>query len=113
MFILLGECKTCGVFFEAQSRKYVYCSRTCKPKPNVDKYGFRALRLRVFERDGFICRYCGRKLKGPSSAHLDHVHPRSKGGTDDPQNLVTACPRCNGIKATQLWKPKPNKVKAI
>lgn len=30
---------------------------------------------------------------------IDHVVPRSKGGTDDPSNLVTACLDCNRGKA--------------
>lgn len=28
---------------------------------------------------------------------IDHVRPRSSGGTDDPENLVVACGACNCI----------------
>lgn len=53
-----------------------------------------ATRFAVLERDRFRCRYCG---DGPEGVrlHVDHVHPRSKGGSDDIDNLVTACESCN------------------
>ncbi|MBI4604985.1 MAG: HNH endonuclease [Planctomycetes bacterium] len=32
---------------------------------------------------------------------LDHVTPRSEGGTDDPKNLCAACYRCNEFKGSK------------
>lgn len=54
----------------------------------------RTTRFYVLSRDLFRCRYCGR---GPRQVELevDHVYPKSRGGTDDPDNLVTACFDCN------------------
>lgn len=51
-------------------------------------------RFEVLQRDGFRCRYCG---NGPEDVrlHVDHVHPKSKGGSDELDNLVTACSDCN------------------
>ena len=48
------------------------------------------------------CRYCGRRVR--RSATLDHVLPRSRGGTDAPENVVLACRQCNEAKGarTQL-----------
>ena len=40
------------------------------------------------------CAYCGAPATGP-----DHVIPKSKGGTDDPSNIVPCCPKCNQHKA--------------
>ena len=52
------------------------------------------LRFEILNRDAFTCRYCGRKA--PDVAlEVDHVYPRSKGGGDHPDNLVTACYACN------------------
>jgi hypothetical protein len=34
----------------------------------------------------------------------DHYHPRVRGGTDDPENLVYACHACNGYKGDH-WQP--------
>jgi hypothetical protein len=52
-------------------------------------------RYTVFLRDDFTCRYCGVRIELP---HCDHVMPRSRGGSDDVSNLVTACPDCNRRK---------------
>lgn len=56
------------------------------------------LRFEVFKRDGFRCTYCG-ATPAQSILHVDHVEPVSKGGTDEPCNLVTACADCNGGKS--------------
>ncbi|NKN32946.1 HNH endonuclease [Marichromatium bheemlicum] len=52
----------------------------------------------LFQRDDHICLYCGQRF---SARHLsrDHVRPTSKGGEDHWNNVVTACMRCNNIKA--------------
>lgn len=51
-------------------------------------------RFEVFKRDGFCCQYCGAH---PPSVLLevDHIDPVAAGGTNDPDNLVTACEPCN------------------
>ena len=43
---------------------------------------------------GAVCVYCAIR---PAEV-LDHVLPRSRGGTDLPDNLVPACWRCNDAK---------------
>ena len=55
----------------------------------------RDVRLRVLERDGERCHYCG-SIVGPF--HLDHVHPVILGGASTPDNLVVACRPCNMSK---------------
>ena len=65
------------------------------------------IRFEVFKRDGFQCCYCGRK---PPEVILecDHVNPKSKGGEDDIDNLITACFDCNrGKGATELGQVPP------
>lgn len=54
----------------------------------------KTLRFRIFQRDSFTCQYCGRKAPDVD-LEVDHIHPRSKGGPDDPLNLRTACHDCN------------------
>ncbi|MGD9857746.1 MAG: HNH endonuclease [Planctomycetaceae bacterium] len=45
------------------------------------------------------CFYCGR-IFGEGDWHtLDHLIPLAAGGTDDPDNLLLACWRCNKRKA--------------
>lgn len=53
------------------------------------------LRKSIFERDGYACTYCGTKTDKPE---CDHVKPVSRGGTNDPANLTTACYDCNRSK---------------
>lgn len=55
-------------------------------------------RFAIFARDGFTCRYCGKNSES-TTLEVDHLYPRSKGGTDDPSNLVTACFDCNRGKS--------------
>ncbi len=56
-------------------------------------------RWTVFARDGFTCQYCGRKP--PQVAlHVDHKQAKSRGGSDELGNLVTACASCNLGKGT-------------
>lgn len=54
----------------------------------------RTQRYKILERDAFRCVYCGATAE-ESRLEVDHVIPRSKGGTDNPHNLVTACFDCN------------------
>lgn len=51
-------------------------------------------RFEVFKRDDFQCRYCG--ARAPEMIlHVDHVVPVCDGGSDEEDNLVTACEGCN------------------
>jgi len=54
-------------------------------------------RFEVFRRDDFTCRYC-RSKDNPLT--IDHVVPTALGGSDDPDNLVTACRDCNAGKSS-------------
>jgi hypothetical protein len=58
-------------------------------------------RFEVFKRDRFTCSYCGGH---PPDILLecDHVVPRAAGGSDEMDNLVTACQDCNRGKSDRL-----------
>lgn len=62
-----------------------------------DFYNVRANRRKVYERDGYTCRYCGTPVT-PYTATLDHLVPMAAGGTNGLDNLVTACLACNTRK---------------
>ena len=55
----------------------------------------------IRERDGNRCQYTGRLLH-PDEGSLDHVLPRSRGGTDSWENLVWAAKEVNQRKADRL-----------
>jgi 5-methylcytosine-specific restriction endonuclease McrA len=52
----------------------------------------------IYKRDNNSCQYCG------STRHLtiDHVIPKSKGGSEEWTNLVVACSKCNTKKGDKL-----------
>jgi 5-methylcytosine-specific restriction endonuclease McrA len=54
-------------------------------------------RRTVFARDGQHCQYCG-----SAAESIDHVVPRSRGGTHTWDNVVAACRRCNTHKEDRL-----------
>lgn len=56
------------------------------------------LRYEVLRRDGHACRYCGATAPEVKLT-VDHVVPVALGGTDQPDNLVTACADCNSGKS--------------
>jgi 5-methylcytosine-specific restriction endonuclease McrA len=60
-----------------------------------------ATRAAVMLRDLNTCQYCG-TAPGRDELTVDHVIPRSRGGSHSWQNLVTACKRCNQKKGSQM-----------
>lgn len=67
----------------------------------LHKRKVRFTRRSIFERDDYVCQYCGRQLH-ERELSLDHVVPRSRGGHSTWDNLVVACLRCNDRKANRL-----------
>ncbi len=55
----------------------------------------------LFARDRHLCLYCGR-VYAASSLTRDHVVPKSRGGHDEWENVVSACRRCNHHKSNRL-----------
>jgi 5-methylcytosine-specific restriction endonuclease McrA len=54
-------------------------------------------RRAIFARDGGRCVYC----RAPATS-IDHVLPRSRGGTHVWENVVSCCRRCNHAKADRV-----------
>jgi 5-methylcytosine-specific restriction endonuclease McrA len=55
-------------------------------------------RRNIFKRDHYTCQYCGDQ-PGSEELSIDHVVPRSQGGTSTWENCVLACVACNKRKA--------------
>lgn len=106
--------------------RYLHSPRFTFPFPSVIrllKYyrvPYRIIELsrkNILRRDNYRCQYCGKKMK---TLTIDHVIPKSRGGTDSWDNLVAACVKCNNEKGsrtpeeaemTLLRKPrKPNHI---
>ncbi|UCE01959.1 MAG: HNH endonuclease [Candidatus Latescibacterota bacterium] len=58
-------------------------------------------RRNIFERDRYTCQYCHR-APARSELSVDHVVPKSRGGTTTWSNVVLACTECNARKRDRL-----------
>lgn len=47
-----------------------------------------------FKSQKGLCWHCGKKLD-PKNYHVDHLTPLSRGGSNNADNMVISCPRCN------------------
>jgi 5-methylcytosine-specific restriction endonuclease McrA len=54
-------------------------------------------RRNIFLRDNYTCVYCQKQLNSEELS-VDHVMPKSRGGKDTWDNLVTSCKTCNCSK---------------
>jgi 5-methylcytosine-specific restriction endonuclease McrA len=74
-------------------------------------YEIREYLLEKFRR---MCSYCNAK---GAPLQIEHIHPRSKGGSDSITNLCLACEPCNRKKGTQpievFLKDKPELLRKI
>lgn len=66
-------------------------------------------RNRVFKRDNYQCVYCGSR----KDLTLDHVLPKSRGGKNEWNNLVTSCSKCNVKKADRTPEEAKMKMKQL
>lgn len=82
---------------------------TCSPKHGAVAVAFDVmgvwgmsispkLRWQILSRDSFTCQYCGSTAPNVK-LEVDHIEPRSRGGSDDALNLITACEPCNRGKS--------------
>jgi hypothetical protein len=58
-------------------------------------------RLAIHLRDGLACVWCGATLEDGMVFSLDHAKPKSKGGSNDGSNLISACLRCNSSRGSR------------
>jgi len=57
-------------------------------------------RRNIYRRDDYTCQYCGAR-PGSELLSIDHIVPRSRGGTSTWENCVLACLECNKRKANR------------
>lgn len=65
----------------------------------TDAAFYRATRVEAWGQQDRRCRYCISVLRR-AEVTADHVHPKSRGGTDDSKNILAACGRCNRAKGS-------------
>jgi CRISPR/Cas system Type II protein with McrA/HNH and RuvC-like nuclease domain len=62
-----------------------------------NKKDLKISRQRIYQRDGFQCVYCGTH----KNLTIDHVMPKSRGGANSWENMVTCCFTCNSKKGSK------------
>lgn len=92
----------CGLVIEmviqALAQRGLYRVPGSGPSPIYSKKKIgHELRRKVFERDAYRCVHCGDHI----DLTVDHIHPESKGGTLDMDNLQTLCRPCNCRKGVK------------
>ncbi len=105
---------------------YVHSSQITMPVPDIlvlrkfDKLPMRDVKFtreNVFHRDINKCAYCGRRFKRDELT-IDHIVPKSHGGDNSWKNTISACKKCNNVKADRtptqagmplLFEPKEPK----
>lgn len=73
--------------------------------------GWGLIRVKLINEHPY-CAYCGAR-PGPDShveLDIDHIEPRSKGGTDELDNLQVLCHRCNRAKGNHMLKTPSSRV---
>lgn len=63
-------------------------------------------RMKVFERDGYVCHYCGKQLTR-LTATVRELQAIAEGGDHSTENLVTACLECSGRESGNALRERP------
>ena len=91
--------------FKKESHNFI--SQTAEKTGKFTPLSWGKTRFAVLQRDHFQCRYCGRSANDGYVLHVDHIHPKSKGGTNNVDNLVTSCMECNLSKGSDILSFNP------
>ena len=97
------QCTDCG---DTYTSPYVGQTR-CTPCKRTHSRTWRISdrrRFALYKRDKYKCHICGKKTNinghylDNNYPTLDHLVPRSKGGSDEDYNLATCCRECNTLR---------------
>ena len=78
-------------------RKRPRAPDTNRPSATARGYcstGWKAARREVLLRDNYQCQVCKAVVAG-KRAHVDHIVPKSQGGSDEVSNLRCLCVSCH------------------
>lgn len=102
------KCPECKKTFQKKTKDNKYCSQKCykaKIRKSREDTQYYRKRFEILERDGFTCQYCGASPRRNKSVklHVDHRLPKKLKGSDNEDNLITACEYCNLGKAQRFY----------
>jgi 5-methylcytosine-specific restriction endonuclease McrA len=97
-FVLCGNCEWEQHGVASSERCMCQChpfqQKRRKSKPASNAGRLRIVR-RLMERDGRHCYWCRVEFRGDELPTIEHVVPKSYGGSNHLHNLVLACDWCN------------------
>ena len=113
------SCVRCGQSYCHAIANRRHCSDMCRDLDAEDRGAFLyrgwirpAIRAAIYERDAYTCKLCSEPVdmkadpqRGDWAPTLDHIVPRSKGGTHETSNLRTAHRWCNSVRRDQDDSP--------
>ncbi len=77
-------------------------AKTQERKGNTTERGYgqawRIKRVRILERDGYLCQVCKQAGKITPAHAVDHIINKANGGADSEDNLQAICKSCHKIK---------------
>lgn len=76
--------------------------------PNRPRKGLSRQRASLFAKTTH-CHWCGKAFANISEATVEHLVPRSRGGSDRMDNLRLACEPCNRARRDSIDPPTPRK----
>lgn len=102
----VGACSDCGKALARTALDEPLCN-PCRLRDKRGIYIRPADRLAIYDRDGWVCGFCCEPVDSdarhpdPWAPSLDHIVPRSKGGSDDAGNLRLVHRYCNGVRSNK------------
>jgi len=115
------RCAGCAIGFTTRSERKIYCSKECRDfyrnqmRDERDRQ-YRnaktpAFKARIYFKSNGVCGICGLPIDtaltypDPESLSLDHIIPRSKGGSHAASNLRATHLRCNVARGDRDAEP--------
>lgn len=90
-----GKCEDCNKSFIKKQYNQKICI-DCRSPAVLPSF-------HIFKRDNFKCIYCGSSsIEDNVKLVVEHIFPRSKGGTSELFNLATSCNQCNVAKSKNI-----------
>lgn len=92
MVLTVIICQVCDLEFRGENNTKVVGNWAAHNAPCKERFeAWVQTRDKVLKRDNNQCTSCGRR----DDLHVHHIHPKSKGGENNPLNLVTLCRKCH------------------